>query len=82
MIEALLSILIVLSIMAGAYYASHYVVQLRHNRDAIADELQRATGHIEELESRIIMLESERDIKAAQMESKGLQPNGWDSLRG
>lgn len=80
MIEALLSILIISIVGAGMYHAAHYVVNLRHNRDVIADELKRATVHIEELESRVIMLESERDIKAAQMEARGAQPSGWDTL--
>lgn len=80
MIEVLTSILICTIIFTGAYYGAHYVVSLRHNRDMIADEFKRATEHIEELESRIIMLESERDIKAAQMESRGVQPSGWDTM--
>lgn len=80
MIEALISIFIVGMVAGGAFYASHYVVNLRHNRDTIADELKRATFHIEELESRVVMLESERDIKAAQMEARGVQPSGWDTL--
>lgn len=80
MIEALISILIIGIVAAGAYYAAHYVVNLRHNRNTIADELKRSIEHIEELESRIMMLESERDIRAAQMEAKGSKPSGWDTM--
>lgn len=70
MINVLLGLLIIAIIGTGAYYAAHYIVQLRHNRDILADEYKRATVHIEELESRIIMLEADRDLQSARMSDK------------
>lgn len=73
-IEAAVVLLIFALLVVGAYYAAHKWVDLRYNRDMLADEFKRATEHIEELESRVLMLEAERDTQMAQMESKGMRP--------
>jgi hypothetical protein len=73
-IEAAFVLFIFVLLGAGAYYAALRWVDLRHNRDMLADEYKRATEHIEELESRVMLLEAERDTQMAQMESKGMRP--------
>lgn len=77
MLEVLLSILILAVLTVGAYFAALKYVDLRHNRDIIADELKRATEHIAELESRVMMLEAERDTDMARMEHRGQAPQGF-----
>lgn len=83
MIEILLCMLILAILSVTAYYASLKWVELRHNRDVIADELKRATDHIEELEARVMMLEAERDTQANMMDKRH-RPDGFDvfSMRG
>jgi hypothetical protein len=79
MLETLLSILIIAIVGTGAYYAAHYIVNLRHNRDMLADEYKRATEHIEELEARVMLLEAERDTQMAKFEAKNMKPSdGYD----
>jgi len=83
-IEVLICILIIAILFAAAYYAALKWVYLRHNRDVIADELKRATDHIEELEARVMMLEAERDTQSQMMERRYKAPDGYEvfSMRG
>ena len=79
MLYALLSILICAIIAVGTYYAAYHYVTLKHNREVIADELQRATVHIDELEARIAMMESQRDLQ--EYKSKPQETtDGWDAF--
>lgn len=80
MVEALLCILIFAIIGTGAYYAALKYVELRHNRDMLADEFKRATEHINELESRVMMLEAERDTEMARMSKYQDPPQGFDAF--
>jgi len=87
MLYILLSVLIlvfvlVLAIVAiGCYFAALKWVELRTNRDMLADELKRAKEFIEELETRINFLEAERDAKDVKLSAiKGDDPTGWDSF--
>lgn len=82
-IEILLCILILAILVTASYYAAHKWVALRHNRDVIADELKRATDHIEELEARVMMLEAERETQANMMDKRH-RPEGYEvfSMRG
>lgn len=81
LIEVLLCILMLAIIGIGAYYAAHYVLGLRMNRDMIADELKRATTHIEEMEDRVTMLEAERDIASTKSSTyRTEQPNSWSVM--
>jgi hypothetical protein len=81
MLEAFASILICGIIAAGCYYSAHYIVQLRHNRDTIADELTRAEAHIRELEDRVMLLEADRDVRDAKLSGMRTgDASGWDML--
>lgn len=81
MVEILICVLILSILGVGAFYAAHYIVSLRHSRDTLADEYKRAEEHIKELEERVIMLESERDIQTAKMSPyRTEQTTGWDSM--
>lgn len=83
MVEVLICVLILSILGVGAFYAAHYMVGIRHNRDTLADEFKRATEHIEELEGRIMMLEAERDIQTAKVASyRTEQSTGWENMRG
>ena len=85
MLNALISILIVAIIAAGSYLAALKYVELRHNRDMLADEYKRATDHIGELEARIVMLEAERDADVTAFDKRyGQRPEGYDvfNIRG
>jgi len=79
MLYALLSVLIVAIIGAAAYYAAFKYIELRHNRNVIVDELQRATEHIAELEDRIRNLEVEKSIRDYKPEPQR-DDTGWSSL--
>ena len=79
MIEAFTSILIVCVIGAGAYYAALQFVQLRHNRDTLADEYKRAEVYILELESRVQLLEADSIINKSPVHPTG-ESSGWDAL--
>ena len=79
MIESFISILIVCIIGAGAFFAAHYVLDLRNSRDTLAEEYKRAEGHISELESRIELLEAQIDIQRATPTPTG-DSNGWGSF--
>lgn len=78
MLNVLLGLLILAVIAAGCYYAALKYVELRHNRDMLADELKRATEHIGELETRIMMLEAERDTELSRMEKYHNPPESYD----
>lgn len=80
MIEALASILIVLIIAAGAYYASYRYVELRHNRDTIADEFKRATAYIAEMEERVMLLEAQLDTQRSNIPKATGSSNGWSEM--
>lgn len=80
MIEALLSILIILIVASAAYYASYRYVDLRHNRDTIADEFKRATVYINEMEERVMLLEAQLDMQRASMPRATGSSNGWDEM--
>lgn len=83
MVEILICVLILSILGVGAFYAAHYFVGLRHSRDTLADEFKRATEHIEEMESRIMMLEAERDIQTAKVASYRTEKStGWETMRG
>lgn len=75
MLNALLCALIIVILAAGAYYAAVRWVDMRHTRDMLADEYKRATDHIEELESRVLMLEADRDTQMAKFEARNLKPD-------
>lgn len=79
MLYALLSVLIVAIMGAAAYYAAFKYIELRHNRDVIADELQRATEHITGLEERIMQLEAEKSLRDYKPEPRR-DETGWGSL--
>ena len=64
---------------AGAYYASYQWVSLRHNRDIIADELERATQHIEDLESRIALMEADKSLSEYKLKPQE-DTTGWDTF--
>ncbi|MBB6694387.1 hypothetical protein H7B90_23605 [Cohnella xylanilytica] len=78
MTEILLSFLIIAIMAVGSYYAAYRYVELRHNRDMLADELKRATDHIGELEARVMMLEAERDSEMTRIEKYHQKPEGYD----
>jgi hypothetical protein len=78
-IEAFTSILIVLIIGSGAYYASLQFVQLRHNRDTLADEYKRAEGHIRDLEDRVMMLEAQMESNRPMPRASG-DDKGWGTF--
>lgn len=81
MLNVLLSLLILAILSSGAYYAAHYVVQLRHERDTVTDEFKRATDYINELESRVTMLEAERDTTAARLSQyRTGDSTGWEQI--
>lgn len=80
MLEVFASILIILIIAAGAYYAAHYIVQLRHERNALADEYKRAEEHIKELEERVILVEAQLDMQRASMPRATGTSDGWSEL--
>ena len=80
MIESLLSILIIALISAGAYYAAHYIVNLRHERNELADEYKRAEEHIKELEERVMLLEAQLDMQRSSMPRATGSTNGWDEM--
>lgn len=80
MIEVLLSILIIAVIGTGAYYAAHYIINLRHERNALADEYKRAEEHIKELEERVILVEAQLDMQRASMPRATGSSNGWDEM--
>lgn len=77
MIEVVTCLLIFSLLGAGSYYAALRWVDLRHNRNVLADEYKRATEHIEELEARVMMLEAERDTQLQMMERKRGSPDGY-----
>ena len=80
MLYTLLSILICAIIAAGTYFAAYRYVTLKHNREVIADELQRATVHIEDLESRIALMEADKSLN--EYKSKPSEGNtGWDVFK-
>ena len=79
MLYALLSILICTIIAAGMYYSAYHYVKLKHNREVIADELQRSVVHIEELEARIAMMESQRDLQEYKSKPKE-DETGWNTF--
>lgn len=79
MIDILLCLLIVFVLAAGAYYAAYRWVDLRHNRDTLADELTRATAHIEDLEARISLMEAERDLREYKAMPKE-ETTGWETF--
>lgn len=79
MLNALLCTFIIVLLSAGAYYAAYQWVNLRHNRDMLVDELERATAHIGDLEARVAMMEASmslRDFKAEPQQST----TGWDTF--
>lgn len=78
-LTVLLCVLLLAILGVAAYYASYQWVNLRHNRDMIADELKRSVTHIDDLEARIAMLEAQhslQDYKATPQEKN----KGWDSF--
>lgn len=79
MLYALLCVLIVAILAAGGYYASYQWVNLRHNRDTIADELKRAVAHIEDLESRIALMEAEKDLRDYKARPQE-ESTGWETF--
>lgn len=81
MLYALLCALIILIIAAAAFYAAHYVVQLRHSRDILADEYKRATEHIAVLEEEIAQLRFERDQRKnelSEIRERASKLESWD----
>jgi len=76
MIHVLLGFLIASILTAGAYYASLQWVNLRHSRDILADQYKEAVEHIQELETRIALLEADKSMseyKAKMQEDT----SGW-----
>jgi len=81
MTDVLIGLLICVITAAASIYAAHYIVQLRHNRDMLADELKRATEHISELESRVMLLEAERDARDARVgDLRREEAHGWETI--
>lgn len=80
MLEVFASILICAIVAAGAYYAAHYIVQLRHERNALADEYKRAEEHIKELEERVLLVEANLDMQRSSMPRATGSSNGWDEM--
>jgi len=82
MLNILLCALIICIICAGAYYAAHYIVSLRHNRNEIADELTRAETHIKALEEENDMLRYERTAQDELKRSIKTEDNtGWNTFQ-
>lgn len=83
MLNTLLCALIICIIAAGAYYAAHYIVSLRHNRNEIADELVRAETHIKALEEENEMLRYERTAQDELKRSMKTEDNsgGWGTFQ-
>jgi cell division protein FtsL len=82
MLNTLLCALIICIIAAGAYYAAHYIVSLRHNRNEIADELTRAETHIKALEEENEMLRYERTAQDELKRSMKTEDNtGWNTFQ-
>jgi hypothetical protein len=71
--------LIIAIITAATYYAAHKWIKLEHNRDVIADELKRATAHIEDLEARIAMLEAEKSLHEFKVKPQE-ETTGWSAF--
>lgn len=79
MLYTLICVLILSILGTGAYYAAYQWINLRHNRDTIADELQRATAHIEDLEARIVMLEADKQL--SEFKAKPAEDTtGWSAF--
>jgi hypothetical protein len=79
MLNVLLCVLILGIITAATYYAAHKWIKLEHNRDVIADELKRATAHIEDLEARIAMLEAEKSLHEYKTRPQE-ETTGWEAF--
>lgn len=81
MLNTLLCIFILAILFAGAYYAAHYMVQLRHNRDILADEYKRATDHITAVEDELAQVKFEREqiIRESQQPPRQ-RTDGWESF--
>ncbi|MBB6672617.1 hypothetical protein H7C19_18205 [Cohnella nanjingensis] len=79
MLEGLLSVLVAVLIGGAAYYSAHYVVRLRHDYTIAHEELVKAGKYVEELESRVMHLEAERDVNSARMEPTG-DTTGWSAM--
>jgi phage terminase Nu1 subunit (DNA packaging protein) len=80
MIEAFASILICAVLVTGAYYASHYIVNLRHERNELADEFKRAEEHIKELEERVMLVEAQLDVQKVNRPRAMGASDGWSEL--
>ena len=76
--------LIALVIFAGAFYAAHYIVQLRHNRDLLIKDVEEAKMVISMLEERIEQLEFERTDNMRQFEQKvnDTPRSNWNAFEG
>ena len=79
MINILLCFLIVAIIAAGSYYAAYQWVNLRHNRNELADEFKRATEHIQELETRIELMEADKALNEYKNKPQA-DNSGWNNF--
>lgn len=79
MLNVLLCILILAVLVAGAYYAAHYIVTLRTNHKMLTDEHNRAVEYIQVLEEDVKQLTFERDQQTQR--EKIIEPKtGWDNF--
>ena len=79
MLNTLICMFILTLIAAGAYYAAHQWVSLKHNRDIVADELKRAMVHIDDLEARIALMEADKSLRDFKTEPQQ-SATGWDNF--
>lgn len=79
MLNVLLCILILSVLVAGAYFASQYIVTLRINHKMLTDEHNRAVEYIQTLEDEIKQLTFERE---QQQRNEQVTPksSGWGNF--
>ncbi|MDR6555446.1 hypothetical protein J2736_006708 [Paenibacillus qinlingensis] len=83
MLNALISITLCAGLFAAAFYAAHYVVQLRHMRDNLQHDVAESKIVIQAMEDRIEQLEFERDDRLTKFEHKVSEPSsttGWNAF--
>lgn len=79
MINVLIGLLIVVITATGTFYAAHYIVALRTERDALASDVKLAKEMIDDLEAQVELLKSEREISRATT-YRSEPVNGFDQF--
>lgn len=77
----LLSVLVALAILAGAFYLAEYVVGKKHRVNVLEDSYREATDHIATLEREIMGLNQQVEhmtFEAARSEQQGARPRAWN----